>query len=137
MIKKSILALILSFSSFSTFAEWIEFDKDNEKTFYSDPSRWSIKSEDTKKIEVWMKNVIHTDLTKDGLSVGDYQLTKHSVSCENKEIALLAYYAYSKGKVIDSYIENYPSYTPLIPDSRGEYLANTACVMLFNPPQEA
>lgn len=135
MIHKFILTIFLILSSASTFASWIEYDKDKENTYYSDPERWVIKNESQQIIEVWVKSVIHTDLTKDGLAVGDHMLFRFSINCLDNSNALLSVISYKGGSILDSFHEKYPSYTPNLPDSRGEFLANVACKMSFNPDE--
>lgn len=75
--------------------------------------------------------VVHTDLSKDGLSVGDHRLVKYGVKCRTNELGLLAYYAYKKTKLIDSYVFRSPQYEPVIPDSKGEDILNVVCAALY------
>lgn len=132
MFKNILLTASLFAVSVPTFADWIELDEDNEKTYYSDPARWVVKDRNNQIVTVWMKAVIHTDLTKDGYSVGDHQLVQLSINCLDQTNAMVSIFAYKKGSLDDSYTEKYLKYEPLIPDSRGELLAGAACNILFN-----
>lgn len=132
MFKKILLAIPLITISLPTFADWVDFDKDSEKTYYSDPGRWVVKDRNNQIVEVWIKSVIHTDLTKDGYGVGDHQLVQLSINCQDQTNAIISFYAYRKGAVNEKYNEKYLKYESLIPDSRGELVASVACELLFN-----
>lgn len=108
-------------------AEWIEVDRDKEFTFYLDPARIVFTNKSSGYAETWIKAVIHTDLTKDGLSVGDHRITKFKFRCQSKELAIAAAYSYKNGSVQDSYIPSYPNFKPAIPDSRGEVFLDLIC----------
>jgi hypothetical protein len=112
-------------------AEWIAFDTDEEYTTYIDPTRTVSKYDSLQQGETWLKLVIHTDLTKDGLSVGDYKLLKYGFKCKSSELGLLAFYSYQKSKLYDSYVFNYPKYEPAIPDTKGETILYAVCAGLY------
>lgn len=113
------------------YAEWIEIIEDEEFTTYMDPARITKTYETLEYADFWLKMVVHTDKTKDGLSVGDHRLVKYSVKCKTNELALKAYYAYKKTKLIDQYVFNVPKYKPVIPDSKGEDFTNIVCGILY------
>lgn len=131
-LKKILLAISLLTITVSTFADWVDFDKDSEKTYYSDPARWIVKDRNNQIATVWIKSVIHTDLTKDGYGVGDHQLVQFSINCQEQTNAMVSVFAYKKGSLDNSYTEKYLKYEPLIPDSRGELVASVACASLFD-----
>ena len=112
-------------------ADWVEWNKDDEFTTYIDPKRTVKTYETLEQAEVWLKMVVHTDLSKDGLSVGDHRLVKYGVKCRTNELGFLAYYAYKKTKLIDSYVFRSPQYEPVIPDSKGEEILYVVCTALY------
>ena len=112
-------------------ADWMEWNKDDEFTTYIDPDRIVKTYETVQQAEVWLKMVVHTDLSKDGLSVGDHRLVKYGVKCRTNELGFLAYYAYKKTKLIDSYVFRSPQYEPVIPDSKGEEILYVVCTALY------
>ena len=130
MLKKLLLSLIIAVPVVAQ-ADWMEWNKDDEFTTYIDPDRIVKTYETLQQAEVWLKMVVHTDLSKDGLSVGDHRLVKYGVKCKTNELGLLAYYAYKKTKLIDSYIPRSTQYEPVIPDSKGESILNIVCYVLY------
>ncbi|WP_180108645.1 surface-adhesin E family protein [Acinetobacter sp. YH12147] len=130
MFKKLLLSLIIAIPVVAQ-ADWMEWNKDDEFTIYLDPKRTVKTYETLEQAEVWLKMVVHTDLSKDGLSVGDHRLVKYGVKCKTNELGLLAYYAYKKTKLIDSYIPRSTQYEPVIPDSKGESILNIVCYVLY------
>ncbi|HGI7032727.1 TPA: surface-adhesin E family protein [Klebsiella aerogenes] len=131
MFKKLLLSLIVSVPVVAQ-ADWIEWSSDDEYTTYLDPARTVKTYESLEQAEVWIKMVVHTDLSKDGLSVGDHRLAKYGVKCKTNELGFLAYYSYKKTKLIDSYVFRSPQYEPVIPDSKGENILNLVCAMLYD-----
>ncbi|MDV4317052.1 surface-adhesin E family protein [Acinetobacter indicus] len=130
MFGKLLLSLIIAIPVVAQ-ADWMEWNKDDEFTTYIDPKRTVKTYETLEQAEVWLKMVVHTDLSKDGLSVGDHRLVKYGVKCKTNELGLLAYYAYKKTKLIDSYIPRSTQYEPVIPDSKGESILNIVCYALY------
>lgn len=129
MFKKLLLSVIIA-APVIAHADWIKIDKDEEYTYYIDPERSRITNESLQYAETWIKSVIHTDLTKDGLSVGDHSMTKFNIRCTNKELALVASYRYKNGRVLNNYTPSYPTYKAAIPDSRGEFFVELVCDIL-------
>ncbi len=130
MFKKLLLSLLVTVPVVAQ-AEWLEFNKSEEFITYIDPDRIVATVESLQYGEAWLKMVIHTDLTKDGLGIGDYKLVKYKFKCSSNETSLAAVYAYKKGKVIDSYIASYDKYEPVIPESNGESMAFVVCRVLY------
>lgn len=126
MLKKLLLGLIIVVPGIAQ-ADWVEVDRDDESVFYMDPARAVFTNKSIGYAETWVKAVIHNDLTKDGLSVGDHRLTKFEFRCNGKELALAAVYEYKNGNVINSYIPSYKAFKPAIPDSRGEFFLDLVC----------
>ncbi|WP_180107375.1 MULTISPECIES: surface-adhesin E family protein [unclassified Acinetobacter] len=130
MLKKLLLSLLVAVPVVAQ-ADWMEWGKDDEFVTYIDPDRTVKTYETLEQAEVWLKMVVHTDLSKDGLSVGDHRLVKYGVKCRTNELGLLAYYAYKKTKLIDSYVFRSPQYEPVIPDSKGERILYVVCAALY------
>lgn len=130
MFKKLLLGLIIAVPVVAQ-ADWMEWGKDDEFITYLDPDRTVKTYETLEQAEVWLKMVVHTDLSKDGLSIGDHRLLKYGVKCKTNELGLLAYYAYKKTKLIDSQIFRSPQYEPVIPDSKGENILYAVCDALY------
>lgn len=126
------LLLSLLFVAPVAKAEWIEVDRDKETIFYMDPERIISTYDSLKYAETWVKQVIHTDVTKDGLAVGDYQLTKFNFKCNTNEFGIAAMYSYSKGKLINSDVARSVAFSPAIPDSRGEFVTYIVCKSLYD-----
>ena len=130
MLKKLLLSLLVAVPVVAQ-ADWMEWGKDDEFVTYIDPDRTVKTYETLEQAEVWLKMVVHTDLSKDGLSVGDHRLVKYGVKCRTNELGFLAYYAYKKTKLIDSYVFRSPQYEPVIPDSKGEEILYVVCAALY------
>lgn len=130
MFKKLLLSLLVTVPVVAQ-AEWLELSKSEEFIYYIDPDRTVATVDSLKYGETWLKMVVHTDLTKDGLGIGDHKLVKYKVKCNSNEISYAGLYAYKKGKLIDSYIPRYDEYDPVVPESRGELIAFVVCRYLY------
>lgn len=130
MFKKLLLSLIVTVPVVAQ-AEWMYLGKDEEFTEYLEINRTVSTNDTLQYADTWLKLVVHTDLTKDGLAVGDYNLFKAQIKCKTLESALVAAYIYKKNKVIDSQVISYPEYTPIIPGSFGEDIAKIVCAALY------
>lgn len=136
MFKKLLLSSLLVIPIF-THADWLYFSEDDEYTAYIDPERITSSSKSVKYADFWIKMVIHTDITKDGLSVGDHKLVKYKMKCDSNEYAVAAVYHYKKsGTVNNSEVSTYPIFRLVIPDSRAEQMAKFVCGYLYGEHQE-
>lgn len=126
MLRIILLSLIIVVPGISQ-AKWVEIDQDEEFKYFIDPERSLITNDSLQYAETWIKQVIHTDLTKDGLSVGDHRLAKYNFRCNSRELSLAAVYDYRKGEVLNSYVPSYAKFKPAIPDSRGEFFLELVC----------
>lgn len=136
MFKKILLSLIFAVPIVAQ-ADWIKLSDGSEYTYLMDPDRIVSTSQSLKYAEAWLKLVIHTDLTKDGLSIGDYKLAKYKFKCNSSELGLVAHYSYKKsGQLVDSYKPSYAPYEPAIPDTHGEYLLEVVCSYLYDEKSE-
>ena len=151
MFKKLLLSSLLVIPIF-THADWLYFSEDGEYTTYIDPERITSSSKSAyftdlesitsssksvKYADFWIKMVIHTDITKDGLSVGDQKIVKYKMKCDSNEYAVAAVYHYKKsGMVNNSEVSTYPIFRLVIPDSRAEQMAKFVCGYLYGEHQE-
>ncbi|QOW51636.1 MULTISPECIES: surface-adhesin E family protein [unclassified Acinetobacter] len=136
MFKKLLLSLLVAVPVIAQ-AEWLELLTDNEYTSYIDPERTVSTSPSLQQAETWIKMVIHTDLSKDGLSVGDHKMVKFKFKCNSNEMGLAAMYFYKKtGQMIDSYVPSYVDYEAVIPESKGEMVTYVVCDSLYGEHQE-
>lgn len=130
-LKKSLIFIICFVSSMLTHADnWIDLTQSNEENFYFNlPSVHEVKEYNNTYVEAWIKAVIYNDLTKDGLSIGDYTMIRFRFDCNKQMMGLISRTKYKKsGDVFE------PSYTPtyikldhVIPDSIGSTLIFAAC----------
>lgn len=126
MFKKLLLSFFVAVPVIAQ-AEWVEIDKDDEYAYFIDPTRSRVTNSSLQYAETWIKQVIHTDLSKDGLSVGDHRLVKYEFRCRTREYTNPAVYSYKKSSVVDSYTPSYTTFKSVIPDSRGEFFLDQVC----------
>ena len=132
MFKKLLVGLLITIPMVAQ-ADWVELTTNDEYTSYIDPERTISTSSSLKYAESWIKMVIHTDLTKDGLSVGDHKLVKYKFRCNSNELGLASIYFYKQtGQMISSYIPPYVKYESVIPESRGELMSDVVCNYLYS-----
>lgn len=124
---KKLLLILCIFVPVVAQAEWIKVYKTSEYYMYLSNDHIIETNENLKYVDFWVKSIIHTDLTKDGLSVGDHTMNKWSGKCKTKEMGLVAINTYKNNKILDSHVSNYPSFEPAIPDTAGEVLLEIAC----------
>lgn len=98
--------------------------------FQSNMSYDYVKTLSSGRIEAWIKSVVVNDLTKDGLSLGDYSMELFQFDCNDRTSKQISYTDYNKksGTVIRSY--TYPTYgqfKAVIPGSVGEARLENAC----------
>lgn len=80
--------------------------------------------------KAWIKSAIQNDLTKDGMTVGDYTMMLYWADCNAKTIGLKAATPYKNdGKVIPnkSFSTSYVSMKDIIPDTIGEGILDSIC----------
>ena len=130
MFKKLLLSLLVTVPVVAQ-AEWIVLDKGEEFTIYVDPDRTVATVKSLKHAEAWFKAVVHNDLTKDGMGIGDFRLMKYKFKCDTNELSLDASYDYRTGKQIDSYVARYNVYSSAIPETKGELMAFVVCGYLY------
>lgn len=109
-------------------AGWLIISENIEFNYYANYNY--VNSTHYNQPEAWIKMVVHNDLKKDGLGVGDYKMMLIQYNCSNSTYKLIKYVEYKNktGDMIDSY--DFPSYTsanPIIPDTMGEPQLKWAC----------
>jgi len=85
-------------------------------------------------VEAWLKVVVINDLTKDGLSLGDYTMELVQYNCNNRTLKTISYTDYSNktGKVINTYtFPSYKDFQAVIPETVGESRLEGACLMNY------
>lgn len=134
---------LLSFSQLHA-SDWFELSSDNERRHlvslnYMNPIQPSYTSNPATEIEIWVKSVIHNDLTKDGMTVGDYAMTLYKLNCKNQQMGLKQYATYtSQGKNLNSHTLSYINMTSPIPETVGARILIGGCAALdiYNNPQK-
>lgn len=125
MTKILITVILLSTTSIASAASWNRVSESDERTFYLNTD--SLKRNGN-IVSAWTRSVIHTDLTKDGMSVGDYTQLRYIFNCKENTVTSDFYIEYkASGKVINSESIQFPKYAPIIPDSIGEAVFETVC----------
>jgi hypothetical protein len=76
----------------------------------------------------WTKWVIVTDLTRDGLSVGDYRMELDRYDCSEQKTGTVSVTNYKNGKMLGkTYNATYINMEYSIPDSIGEQVLKAVC----------
>lgn len=112
--------------------DWKLVGKNAEYELYIEPS--TIKTVQRNKIspkyqQAWFKFYIHTDISKDGLRVGDYKLRYFQFDCAQQTLGLVSGIDYFQDGTIAKN-EHPPAVDmkPVVPDSVGQGLADTICL---------
>lgn len=117
--------------------EWIFIAKNAEYELYIAPS--TIKTVQRNKIrpkyqQAWFKFYIHNDLTKDGLSVGDYKLRYFQFDCAQQTLGLVSGIDYFQdGTIAKNEKPQSIDMKPVVPDSVGQGLSDAICLELYTP----
>ena len=111
-------------------AEWEQVGTTNEHIYLVDPDKIRTASEYGKSyLKVWVKKIIYNDITKDGFSVGDYEIDLWQMDCNGLTSGLKSYAEYKKnGSLVNSHQLNYVTMTDVIPNSIGEAILEKACL---------
>lgn len=125
----------LIFLSSAAFAngEWVEAGQTDEaKYFINYQSIKEVSVYGVTMTQAWIKMVIYNDISKDGLSKGDYSMMLEQMDCSNETMGLKAITNYKKnGRVIGN--SNSRSYTPMnevIPGSVGQDILKLSCIAI-------
>lgn len=112
--------------------EWVIASKSNEYVTYLDINSISQVKEYsyTQFKKAWFKQVIYNDLSKDGMSVGDYTMTLDWLDCAGNSSGTKQSVSYKKnGEVIpnSSRSTSYVNMTEVIPGTVGESMLEAVC----------
>lgn len=134
MINKFFIASMFSLISISSFANsnWKVVGKTNEQIIGLDLNSISNVADFSYKNykKVWVKNLIINDLTKDGMTIGDYTMILQWVSCGEKTIGYKSSTAYKKDGTVINNLSNSVSYVKMadvIPGTIGELVVDATC----------
>lgn len=107
--------------------EWIEIGTSGGDSYAINYKR--LKSKPYGIIEAWVKATVIKDIVKDGLSLGDHTLFLYNFNCADESMKNLTYTNYIKaGNKTETITKPaYESFKPVIPNSVGEKLLNSAC----------
>lgn len=129
MLKIVFALLMIGFFSAKANAEWESVGSTNENIYLIDPDKIRTASEYGKSyLKVWVKQVIYNDITKDGFSVGDYEIDLWHIDCNALTSGLKSYAEYKKnGNLVNSRQLTYVEMRDVIPNSVGEGVLEKAC----------
>lgn len=128
---KTYLALSLFLVCTPTFAsdDWFLMGNTKESKYYINmPSISETREYGKTIVKSWIKIQIFNDLTKDGLSVGDYTLMLYQVNCNENTIGVKTSTSYKDGKPYGSQInKTYVQMNDVIPESIGQSILAYSC----------
>ena len=109
--------------------DWFLMGSTQESRYYINMPSISESTEYGKTIvKSWIKIQIYNDLTKDGLSVGDYSLMLYQVNCNENTIGLKTSTSYKAGKPYGSQInKSFVQMNDVIPESIGQDILAYTC----------
>lgn len=143
MFKKLALLSITLMSLSSIYAaEWFELTQSDEKKYYASPEHINpIRRSSTPatELEMWIKAVIYNDLTKDGMTINDYQMILYKINCPNREFGIKQNVSYNaKGKMLDSNSASSITMNKAIPETIADSIVSNACAALeiLNNPEK-
>lgn len=134
MINKVLMAGTLLSISLMSFAEsnWKIVGTTKENVYGIDLNSIANVSEYPyqKNKKAWIKNVIVNDLTKDGMSVGDYNMILEWVNCNDRTLGYKSNTAYKKDGTLIPGLSSSRSYVKMddvIPGTIGESIFEMIC----------
>lgn len=128
--KKIFIVCTLLLSTSNSFADdWFKINETDESRFYINiPSISETNYLGKNVVKAWIKDLIYNDLTKDGLSVGDYTMTLSYSNCDDKTVGIKSQTQYKAGKVFGNQINNsYVTMKDVIPNTIGESILAYSC----------
>lgn len=108
---------------------WVFVGETDESKYYIDSDRIQTINEYGKNYQkIWVKELIYNDITKDGLTVGDYYLQLFQIDCKNQMFGMKVFASYkNNGHKIESEHLNRVSMRDAIPGSIGDSVVQYAC----------
>lgn len=129
--KKLLVAIIVFIQTVQIYAneDWFKIGGNDEANFYINMRSISeFKLYGKPVVKAWIKREIYNDISKDGLSVGDYNMVMYYSNCEEKTLGVKSLTDYKKGKVFGaSNNYSYVEMKDVIPDSIGEAILAYSC----------
>jgi hypothetical protein len=118
--------LFIFFSSVAYAERWFDLGSTDEVKMALDLETISFQNG---YVKAWEKNTIYNDITKDGLTVGDYTKILWKVDCTGKRLGVIRSLSYKKTHVVngDTGSYAYPVMRDVIPETHGETLLTDAC----------
>ena len=128
-----LLFLLVGITSLSFAAsDWQFITNSDEKVYGVDINSVGQVSEFPyqKYKKAWIKSVIQSDLTKDGMTIGDYSMMLYWADCNAKTIGLKTITHYkNNGKVVSDkgFSNAYVQMKDVIPETIGEGILDGIC----------
>lgn len=132
MNKALTIFVLISLTSITNAANWIDVDHDESRTIQIDyDSLQNIGTTQTPIAKAWVKLTNFEDDAKNDFFKGEYVIGMHHYDCLKKKIRYLSFTTYdTQGKVKISQKHDSPIYEEVIPDSVGEDMLKGACTAL-------
>ncbi|MBJ8506551.1 hypothetical protein I6M96_16295 [Acinetobacter seifertii] len=129
MKKLFIACAFLVIATHSLANDWYKINETDESKYYINlPSISETNIYGRKVVKAWVKDLIYNDLTKDGLSVGDYTMSLFYSNCDDSTLGIKSLTQYKNGKVFGNQLNNsYVNMKDVIPNSIGESILNYSC----------
>lgn len=127
------LALIVFCTKALANSDWLEMGRTGEYNYFINvPSVKNINVYGKPMIQAWIKMVIYNDITKDGLTVGDYSLLLYQINCQDETIGLKSSTDYkNNGKTLGrSFDKTYVEMKDVIPNSIGQGILSYGCAAI-------
>lgn len=132
--KKIIYFFTLILISNSIFAneEWFEMGRTDESRYYLNvPSVKETNVYGKSVVQSWVKMVIFNDISKDGLSVGDYSMLLYQSNCDEETLGIKSITDYKKDRVFGRPTSNsYVQMKDVLPNSIGKAILEYSCAAL-------
>lgn len=116
---------------------WEYIGQNQEYQFYISPSTIKSSQKNTYSPiyqQAWFKFYIYNDLTKDGLSAGDYKLRLFQFDCAQQTLGVVRSIDYkADGTTVNSEIPSMINMKAVVPDSIGQGLSDAVCSGKYDP----
>ena len=131
---KKVFLVMLALIGMDAYAapEWVLASKSNENITYVDINSISQVREYayTHYKKAWFKQVIYNDISKDGMTVGDYTMSLDWFDCSGDSSGTKQIVSYKKnGQIVpnSSRSRSYVNMTDVIPGTVGESMLQAVC----------
>ncbi|MBJ9481156.1 surface-adhesin E family protein [Acinetobacter baumannii] len=129
MKKIFITCALLTVATNSIADDWFKINETDESKYYINiPSIAATNSYGKNVVKAWVKDLIYNDLTKDGLSVGDYSMILFYSNCNDNTVGIKSQTHYKNGKIFGTQLNNsYVNMRDVIPNTIGESILAYSC----------